>query len=216
MGMALPVAFQDNLGIQSNWSLGIDCHYATSASMTSEMRILLQSSRHAYNEEFHKKGKIPRKVNKTVEEAFNLGTIQGARAIGMNDHIGSLAVGKKADILLVFDGLSPSMVCAAQLDPVAAVVLHSTPADIEMVIVDRVVRKKYWMLEDVDLKAGTEQMWDGGKELSEKLAWRDVSRELIKRRAELHKKMEKFDMDAALKGVIKGVHVDDSLIVDKL
>jgi hypothetical protein len=43
-----------------------------------------------YNEEFVKQSKIPRKINKTVEEAFNLGTIQGARAIGMQDKIAAL------------------------------------------------------------------------------------------------------------------------------
>ena len=34
------------------------------------------------------------------------------------------------------------MVGAAQHDPVAAIILHSSPADIETVIVDGIVRKK--------------------------------------------------------------------------
>jgi hypothetical protein len=56
----------------------------------SEMRLILQSSRNMYNEEFVKQSKIPRKTNKAVKEAFNLGTIQGPRAIGMQDKIAAL------------------------------------------------------------------------------------------------------------------------------
>jgi cytosine/adenosine deaminase-related metal-dependent hydrolase len=215
MAMTLPVAFQDKLGIQSQCSLGVDCHSNNSASMVSEMRLLLQSSRNSYNQEFVSQWKVPRKVNKTVEEAFNLGTIQGARAIGMQDNIGSLAVGKRADIL-IFDAHSPSMVCAAQHDPVAAVVLHSSPGDIEIVIVDGVVKKKNWMLEDVSIAADANQMWNGAKELGKKLTWKEVSKELLKRRVDLQKKVDNLDMDAAKNGVIKGFYIDESVIVDKL
>jgi cytosine/adenosine deaminase-related metal-dependent hydrolase len=215
MAMTLPIAFQDNRGIQSQCSLGIDCQSNNSASMVMEMRLILQSSRNVHNEKFIKQGKMPRKVSKTVEEAFNLGTIQGARAIRMQDQIGSLAVGKKADIL-VFDAISPSMVCAAQHDPVAAVVLHSSPADIGMVIVDGVVKKRFRMLENVDLKLGSDRLWDGVKELGEQLTWNNVAKELIKRRTELQKKVDKLDMDAAKKGVIKAFYIDKSVIVDQL
>jgi hypothetical protein len=216
MAMTLPIAFRDDLepNIQSQCSLGVDCHSNNSASMVSEMRLLLQSSRNAYNEEFVSRGKVPRRVNKTVEEAFNMGTIQGARAIGMLDSIGSLAVGKKADIC-IFDALSPSMVCAAQHDPVAAVVLHSSPADIECVLVDGAVRKRGWMLEDVEVGLGGE-IWDGVKELGEMATWRDVSRELIRRRAELQNKVEKLDMEVAKEEVLKVFYIDKSVIVDKL
>lgn len=215
MSMTLPVAFQDKLGIQSQCSLGIDCHSNNSASMVSEMRLILQSSRNAYNEEFVKKSKIPRKLNKTVEEVFNLGTIQGARAIGMQDKIGSLAVGMKADII-IFDSQSSSMVCAAQHDPVAAVVLHSSPADIETVIVDGIARKRNGILEKVNINAATNQIWDGVKDLGDNLSWKDISKELVKRRVDLQKKIDKLDMDAAKKGVMKAFHMDESVFVDNL
>jgi hypothetical protein len=212
MVMGLPVAFQDELGIQSQASLGIDCQSNNSASIVSEMRLLLQSSRNRYNDEFGKVGKVPSKVNKTVGEAFNMGS---ARAIGMEDKIGTLAVGKKADIL-IFDGQSPSMVCAAQHDPVAAVVLHSSPADIEVVIVDGVIRKRNRVLGDVKITSEANQLWSAAKEAGDKLAWKDVSKELIKRRVEVQKKFEKIDMEAAKAGVMKGFHIDERVIVDKV
>jgi len=214
MAMGQPVAFQEKLGIQSQSSLGIDCHTNNSASLMTEMRLLLQTSRNSYNEEFVKQGKLPKKVNKTVEEAFNLATVQGARAIGMLDKIGSLAVGKKADIV-IFDAQSPSMVCAAQHDPLAAIVLHSSPADIETVIIDGVIKKRNWILDDVSICPDAIQMWDGANKIGEKLSWKDVSRELVKRRVEMQKRVEKLDMDAAKKAVIKAFHIDESTITDK-
>jgi cytosine/adenosine deaminase-related metal-dependent hydrolase len=164
--------------LQSHISLGVDCHRNNSASMVSEMRLLLQSARSLENEKFSEKGLNGKNVDKKVEEVFNLGTINGARAINMEGKIGSLAVGKLADIL-IFDALSPSMVGGAQYDPVATIVLRSSPADIEMVIVDGVVRKRYWMLEGVETKPGKE-FWDGEK--MDNLAWSDVAKELIERR----------------------------------
>ncbi|KAJ8087288.1 hypothetical protein PM082_006118 [Marasmius tenuissimus] len=74
-----------------------------------------------------------------TKQAFNLGTIKGARAIGMEENVGSVGAGKLAD-LVVFDADSPGMICAAQSDRIAAV-LFSTVADISTVIVDGVVRK---------------------------------------------------------------------------
>ncbi|KAF4610385.1 hypothetical protein G7Y89_g15733 [Cudoniella acicularis] len=103
LGFPVPFYPATSPSIHSNCSLGIDCHSATSASIPSEMKLLLQGSRAAYNQLFIDQGKVPKKVNIEVEEVFNLGTIKGARAVGMEEEIGSLAVGKRADIV-VFDG----------------------------------------------------------------------------------------------------------------
>lgn len=177
------------------------------------MRLLLQSSRALHNQKFIDAKKVPKTVNKTVEEAFNLGTINGARAIGMQDKIGSLAVGKLADIL-VFDALTPSMVCVAQHDPVAAIVLHSSPADIEIVIVDGHIRKQGSVLKKVDLSAGKE-FWGAG-EVDGEVGWKDVAGELVKRRKGLQEQIEKLDMEEARAGVIKAFYIDEANIVEKI
>jgi len=210
MALGIPVAFSD-LGLQSQSSVGVDCHSNQSASIPSELRLLLQTSRALYNEKFLDQGKIPKKINKTIEEAFNLGTIQGAKAIGRENELGSLAVGKKADIL-VWDATSPGMVCAAEEDPVAAIVLHSSPADLEIVIVDGVLRKENGKLTPVDFSGG-KGLWDGETGVWE---WRDVSKELVRRRVEMMKKVKEIDFGKAEKGVIQGFYIDESKIVESV
>lgn len=86
-------------------------------------------------------GKLPHTIQYQLEQAFNLGTIKDARAVGMSSEIESLAEGKLADIV-IFDALSPGMVFAASHDPVAAIVLHSSFRDVDTVIVDGIVRKE--------------------------------------------------------------------------
>ncbi|PWY70908.1 composite domain of metallo-dependent hydrolase [Aspergillus heteromorphus CBS 117.55] len=80
-------------------------------------------------------GKRRRSLDLSVRDVFRLATMQGARAIGMEESVGSVEVGKRAD-LVVFDAWSPGMVCAGGRDPVAAVVLHSLVRDVVGVFVD--------------------------------------------------------------------------------
>jgi hypothetical protein len=181
------------------------------AFLTTAQSVLLECSRGLDNEKFIAYDKIPKRVNKTIEEAFNLGTIAGARAIGRETELGSLKVGKKADIL-VWDATSPGMVCAAEEDAVAAVVLHSSPADLEMVIIDGVIRKEGGKLKSVDFSEGNE-IWDGEKGVWE---WKEISKELVRRRVEMMKKLEKIDFQAATKGVIQGCYIDEEKIVESV
>ena len=67
---------------------------------------------------------------RTVVEMATLG---GARALGMEDRIGSLEVGKRADIVLV-DATGAHM--TPLYDPYAALVYAATPADVRTVVVD--------------------------------------------------------------------------------
>lgn len=66
---------------------------------------------------------------RTVLEAATLG---GARALGMEDRIGSLRPGKQADLLVI----RPDRIGAAPLtDPVGTVVMHCSAADVEWVFI---------------------------------------------------------------------------------
>ena len=130
------------------------------------MRLALQLARHSTNQPLLDTGKFPANLKGSTEQVFNLGTIQGARAVHM-DQTGSLTEGKLADIV-TFDATSPSMICAAEQDPVAAVVRHSSIRDIETVIIDGIVRKEAGRL--LPIKAESEIALGGEKQL----AWKDV------------------------------------------
>lgn len=128
----------------------------------------------------------------------------------MGDKVGSIAEGKLAD-LVIFDATSPSMVCAAEHDPVAAIILHSSPADVDTVIVDGVIRKEGGKLVPVGLD-------DEGKEVAGQgsLEWKDVARELVRSRAALQEKIDGVDMEKAEKGVMQAYHVNEGAVVDRI
>jgi cytosine/adenosine deaminase-related metal-dependent hydrolase len=136
------VAFRDDIeGMDSICSVGIDSHGISGSSIVNELRIGLQTARGLDSASHRGQGRWPKEIYRTTQEAFNMGTIQGARALCMEQDIGSIAVGKKAD-LVIFDTMSPAMYGAAQLDPVMAIILHSSIGDVETVVVDGSVRKK--------------------------------------------------------------------------
>ncbi|KAJ5413728.1 hypothetical protein N7509_000355 [Penicillium cosmopolitanum] len=177
MAVGPPVCFRKDLtGIDRVCSLGVDCHSATSGSMVNEMRMALQTARGIESESHIQSGIWPREVTQKTSHAFNLGTIQGARALRMEHDIGSLEVGKKAD-LVIFDALSPAMIGVAQRDPVMAIVLHSTIRDVNTVLVDGEVRKENGKLCSVK---GTE--WSdksGFVETNQDIHWHEVADRLL-------------------------------------
>jgi hypothetical protein len=165
------------------------------------MRLALQLVRHATNIPLLDVGKFPANLKGTTEQVFNLGTIQGARAVHMEDQTGSLAEGKLADIV-IFDASSPGMICAAEQDPVAAVVRHSSIRDIETVIIDGVVRKEAGRL--LPTRADPKSVTAGGK----LLGWKDVAENLFTSRERIQNKIDKLDIEAGRKALIGMWHID--------
>ncbi|KAF3040059.1 hypothetical protein E8E12_003086 [Didymella heteroderae] len=77
----------------------------------------------------------------TAYQVLEMATINGARALGLEEQIGSLEVGKKADIVVVApNGVSsapwdPEQVLEGGMDPVSTLV-HGSSTDVECVMVD--------------------------------------------------------------------------------
>ncbi|KAF2662600.1 Metallo-dependent hydrolase [Lophiostoma macrostomum CBS 122681] len=197
-------------GIQDNASLGVDCHSNNSASIVAEARLGLQTARLMYNEHYIKQGKSTHGLPKSlsVEAAFNLATIKGAEAVRMESEIGRIAEGYKAD-LVIFDALSPSMLAAAQHDAVAAIVLHSSPADIETVIVDGIVRTDHGQLSVLEVDEAAREAI--GKET---LDWSDVASEVLRSRERMQKKMEQIDLRAGKSALLKSFGIDEAIFLD--
>ena len=119
----------------------------------------------------------------------------------MEDKTGSIAEGKFAD-LVIFDAISPSMVCAGVHDPVAAIILHSSPADVETVIIDGIIRKRDGRLVDVKLDESAKQL--AGKE---SVSWKDVATNLIKNRERIQSETEKIDYEDAERKVMEAFYI---------
>lgn len=130
-------------------ALGVDTHLTFSADMLTQMRISLQAIRtQLYYPATWEENKLPEHNPMTVEQAFILGTLNGARALRRDD-LGILKVGAKADIVVISTD-SPALVGVA--DPIAAVVLHASVADIKHVLVNGEFKKKDGKLVGVDWK----------------------------------------------------------------
>jgi cytosine/adenosine deaminase-related metal-dependent hydrolase len=175
-------------GLQDNASLGVDCHSCTAGSIVSEAKLGLQNAR--------------------VEAAFNLATIKGAEAVNMSNEIGRIAEGYKVD-LVIFDALSPAMIGAAQHDPVAAVILHSSPADIDTVIVDGIVRKSGGKLLPVQVDDAARQAVG-----VDTLAWPAVAKEIVESRARIQEKINAIDFHNVNETLHKMFRVEEGRVVD--
>jgi 5-methylthioadenosine/S-adenosylhomocysteine deaminase len=89
-------------------------------------------------------------VYPSVAAALQLATIGGAEVLDMEAQIGSLAPGKKADVM-VLDPDTPNF--APHVDVVSQVVFNAQPSNVEWVFVDGRVLKERGMLVGVDAKA---------------------------------------------------------------
>jgi 5-methylthioadenosine/S-adenosylhomocysteine deaminase len=68
-----------------------------------------------------------------AREVLRMATIRGARALGLDDVIGSLEVGKRADVIMI-DAAQPHL--APRHDPVALLVYSAQAGDVCTVLVD--------------------------------------------------------------------------------
>lgn len=201
MGMGFPVALDPDIVYGS---LGADCHTNNSASILSRARTLLLLARQQRNAELLDQGKYPATLRASTQRVFNLATIDGARAVGMGDVIGSIREGKLAD-LVVFDAgpaNSPGMLCASEFDPVTAVVRHSDVRDIEVVIVDGKVRKREGRLVGVDGKHGNTN------KTKRTMEWSEIAREVVKSQREVQNRIDALDVKKGEELLVKMLHID--------
>ncbi|KAH7347020.1 amidohydrolase, partial [Pyrenochaeta sp. MPI-SDFR-AT-0127] len=192
-------------------SLGTDGNGWGAAYMPLQMNMLVQHARYQRAEALAKNGVWSRDVGPRIEEVFNLATIAGARSIGMANDVGRLAVGFKAD-LLIFAGTTPGMLVAAENDPLAAVVLHSTVRDLETVIVDGIMRKDGGKMLDVqvaDEPNDAEVLIETGQIFS----WGGIAREVLKSRKAIQQKMKGIDLRAAEDAIMDVYGMDKHALI---
>ena len=124
-------------------SLGSDTEVFAAGDMFHTMRLALQYQ-HAIDCRSDANDQMPTKELGTLpREALEWATIAGARAMRMENQIGSLSPGKKADIVL----LDVSDICLQPVhDPVSSVVLFADRSNVDTVIIDGRIQKRHGVL----------------------------------------------------------------------
>ncbi|GAM41953.1 amidohydrolase family protein [Talaromyces pinophilus] len=184
-------------------SIGTDSNSINTSSIPVQANTALQITRARQMAKNITDGTWDGSIGPRAEDAFNLGTVLGARAIGLGDEIGSLTVGKKADIV-IFQGQSPTMVLASDRDPVAAIILHSSVRDVQTVIVDGIIRKENGSLCPIVVPTDITQHAETSSSRNEVLEWKDVANLLSDSRLRLEAvKSEIYEEDAARNGLIR-------------
>jgi 5-methylthioadenosine/S-adenosylhomocysteine deaminase len=96
-----------------------------------------------------------------AREVLRMATIRGARALGLEDRIGSLEVGKQADVIVI-DAAQPHL--SPRHDPTALLVYSAQAADVSTVLVDGRILMENRELQTLDeeslLAAAAEQTHD--------------------------------------------------------
>jgi hypothetical protein len=208
-----PVAFRPDLPLTC---LGADCHSSGPASMLHHMQIALCTDRAAQTSAVFKEGHYPKNLKAKIQDAFNLATVKAARAIGMGDQIGSIAVGKLADLVL-FDTSSPTMTCAAEQDPLATVVRHAGVREVDTVIVGGRIRKQHGHLQPSDITKGCEQgeFFLAGAEatLEGLIQWPDVAKQLSRSRNNIQRRIDGVSSEVAKNKVLALMGGLDDILV---
>lgn len=147
MGMGHPV-IRRALEHGMRPSLSCDVVSSNSGDMFSQMRIGLQFERCMRNDRFNARNRMPDPLDLTVRDALRWATANGAHAMGLEKHIGSLAVGKQADVIVI-GGRGLNM--APMADPVGCLVAQANPSSVQHVLVAGRFAKRDGELIGVDL-----------------------------------------------------------------
>lgn len=128
-------------------SLGVDLESVLAGDMMGVARIALGMQRALDNAESRREtGAIPPTSTIGVRQALSWITIEGARMLGLDHRIGSLAPGKQADITLID---ARALHLQPMHDPAATVIMQAGRGDIETVMVSgRFMKREGRLLAD--------------------------------------------------------------------
>ena len=120
-------------------TLGVDTTAGAGSDLFSEMRVALVAERGRANAAALDRGTPPDTVESDHHDTLAMVTTHAAASWGLGDRIGSLAVGKQADIILV-DTRKPHL--SPLNDAVTTLVLNAGPSDVDTVFVAGALLKR--------------------------------------------------------------------------
>jgi 5-methylthioadenosine/S-adenosylhomocysteine deaminase len=147
MGMGRPVFAQCvEHGVKP--TLSCDVVSLNHGDLFSQARFGLGFKRWADTEHLNLAGKDVEQVTTTTLEALQWATINGAQACGLGDQVGSITVGKRADLMVVG---GPGIGQHPVVDGVGTLIFQTTPTDVRHVLVDGEFVKRDGVLVGHDL-----------------------------------------------------------------
>jgi len=138
MGHGIPVTGKVlEAGGRPTW--GVDVCSNISGDMGSQMRIGMQLQRMFDNQAILEGNEEVGSVSITARDTLEMATIEGAKALGMEDEIGTLTPGKRGDIITID---ATDFMTAPSHSPIQTAVFQSDPSHIDTVLVDGDVVKR--------------------------------------------------------------------------
>ncbi|QRP49275.1 amidohydrolase family protein [Amycolatopsis sp. FDAARGOS 1241] len=132
-------------------SLSMDTSVWWSGDLFTAMRTTLGADRSREHLEAHAKGDTVTHAALRADQVVEWATRGGAKALGREDELGSVEVGKKADLVLVKNDNSP--VSFPVLNPHGHIAFQAQRGDVHTVLVNGRIVKRDHRLVDVDLPA---------------------------------------------------------------
>jgi cytosine/adenosine deaminase-related metal-dependent hydrolase len=143
-------------------SIGADIESAHSGDMLTAARTALTHQRALDNIDSRARGNFGGKARLTGRDALAWVTVEGARMLGQEERIGSIAPGKQADLVLIrADALNLQPIH----DPISSVVMQSNASNIDSVMVAGVWRKRHGRLLRDDLAALAGELGESGRRI---------------------------------------------------
>ncbi|WP_188979529.1 amidohydrolase family protein [Halocalculus aciditolerans] len=118
---------------------GVDVCSNISSDMGSQMRFGMQTQRMLDNEKTMEGGEEVTSLDITCRDTLKSATIEGARALGMADEIGTLTPGKRADVTMI---RTDDFMTAPSHDPIETIVFQADASHIDHVLVDGEFEKR--------------------------------------------------------------------------
>ncbi|SEW30566.1 amidohydrolase family protein [Natrinema salifodinae] len=161
MGMGMP-ALRETLDGGGVPSVGVDIVSNVSGDLFTQARLALQTQRALDNQPTVERNEQIETVSLPARRALELATIDGARALGLDDEIGSLTPGKRADVTLVrTDDIATSPVH----DPVETVVFQTGVANVDTVLVDGEIVKRDGVLYNEPARTQRRRLVESGRRI---------------------------------------------------
>jgi cytosine/adenosine deaminase-related metal-dependent hydrolase len=148
-------------------SLGVDLESGFSGDMFTVARLALGMQRAIDNAESRElKNSLPETSTIYCRQVLEWITIQGAKALKLDHEIGSLSVGKKADIVMIHaDELNMWPIH----DPVSSVIMQTSLLNIDTVIINGEIKKQSGKLIHDGIAEGKALLHESGMRLMKEL-----------------------------------------------